>query len=483
MNDNWIEIVDTLKPYIYNNSTEVKYQQEIENCLKFLGWRSSNKTMQSQVSINIGNRNSLRPDIILFKENKPVLPIEIKRPCNTCKGSQKSQLQSYMRQLRLNIGLYVGENMQLYYDNPDDLDDPICVFVAELDKENKNGIVLCDLLSYGRFEINKIEEFCKEHYNQIIARNNFQQRFRDFFSDDDANKNILSLLKEKFIKEGFDADVVENELSKLSIVTNWNNNINNTSLSSPSNAPKDNPNTANTQYSFDGVRYYNKRRFVIELIKYYVSTNEGITFNDLQTEFPPEIHSKALGVVQTLQSVRERISSQPDIEKRYFLNENDIIRLDDNTQVVVTNQWDYHHFPAFLSNARKLYQIHCGLNKTNCPTTVLLTQNNTNTKKPTTKLRLVINDNDIIMEDTSVSTFISFIEKVGTSKVASLGLYGRKETLLLSNEISNEYHMFQHAVSNGYYLFSNYSTMNLKKLIENIADRLSIRVNVEIIEK
>ena len=87
------------------------------------------------------------------------------------------------------------------------------------------------------------------------------------------------------------------------------------------------------------------------------------------------------------------------------------------------------------------------------------------------------------MEDTSVSTFISFIEKVGTSKVASLGLYGRKETLLLSNEISNEYHMFQHAVSNGYYLFSNYSTMNLKKLIENIADRLSIRVNVEIIEK
>ncbi len=54
MNENWIEIVTTLQPYIKCNSTETKYQQEIENCLKFLGWRSSNKTMQSQVTIPIG---------------------------------------------------------------------------------------------------------------------------------------------------------------------------------------------------------------------------------------------------------------------------------------------------------------------------------------------------------------------------------------------------------------------------------------------
>ena len=40
MNDNWIEIVETLQPHVKYNSTELKYQQEIENCLKFLGWRS-----------------------------------------------------------------------------------------------------------------------------------------------------------------------------------------------------------------------------------------------------------------------------------------------------------------------------------------------------------------------------------------------------------------------------------------------------------
>ena len=66
MNDNWIEIVETLQPCIAGNFTELRYQQEIENCLKYLGWRSSNKTMQSQVTINIGNNNFIRPDIVLY---------------------------------------------------------------------------------------------------------------------------------------------------------------------------------------------------------------------------------------------------------------------------------------------------------------------------------------------------------------------------------------------------------------------------------
>ena len=38
MIDNWIEIVETLQQCMRGNLKEAKYQQEIENCLKFLGW-------------------------------------------------------------------------------------------------------------------------------------------------------------------------------------------------------------------------------------------------------------------------------------------------------------------------------------------------------------------------------------------------------------------------------------------------------------
>ena len=112
MNDNWIEIVETLQPYVKCNSTELKYQQEVENCLKFLGWRSSNKTMQSQLTLGFGAGNTLRPDIILYKNGTPVLPIEIKRPDNVCNDKHVGQLGNYMRQLKSNIGLYFGENIR-----------------------------------------------------------------------------------------------------------------------------------------------------------------------------------------------------------------------------------------------------------------------------------------------------------------------------------------------------------------------------------
>ena len=217
MNDNWIEIVETLQPYVKCNSTELKHQQEVENCLKFLGWRSSNKTMQSQLTLGFGAGNTLRPDIILYKNGTPVLPIEIKRPDNVCNDKQVGQLGNYMRQLKSNIGLYFGENIRFYYDNPDDLDNPICVFKVELCRNEPNGEMFCEIMSYEEFDVNKLEKFCEEYYNQIMAHNSLQLRLDEFLSVDKANMNVIALIKDKFVKEGFDRDTVEEELDKLDI--------------------------------------------------------------------------------------------------------------------------------------------------------------------------------------------------------------------------------------------------------------------------
>ena len=179
MNENWPEIVETLIPYFETNSVEGDYQREIENCLKFLGWKKTNGTMVSQYTLPIGNSNSIRPDIVLWRKNEhdtqsPVLPIEIKRPSNIRNERQENQLMSYMRQLKLNVGLYIGEKIQLYYDIPNDGENPICVFTAEIKKEDTNGSIICDLLSYDKFNLEKIETFCNEQYKKIQARNNLE---------------------------------------------------------------------------------------------------------------------------------------------------------------------------------------------------------------------------------------------------------------------------------------------------------------------
>lgn len=482
MNDNWIEIVETLQPYVKCSSTEPKYQQEIENCLKFLGWRSSNKTMQSQVTINIGHKNSIRPDIVLYKNGIPVLPIEIKRPNNICNIKQESQLMSYMRQLRLNIGLYIGENIQLYYDNPNDFDSPISVFKVEFCEDDANGDVFCEMLSYVKFDITSLEDFCKERYNQIIARNNLQQRLNEFFFSGNAIKNIITLIKEKFTKEGFEDEVLNAELSKLDINVNWKENLNLSQvIVASSSALEDTDKNQDAYFSFDGIIFHCKRRFVLELIKYYVRNNPNVSLEELERQFPAELHTKSLGVIRTLSSVKERIISRPDLQKRYFLKENEIITLSDGTKVVVNNQWGTL-FPRFLKKAKSLYHVTSRADK-NGVVNILVAENESLHKRPASKLRLSYGDGSIIMEHDSVSTFKVFIENIGVARVAALNMRGRKNTPLVSKQLSEEYRKFQHPMSNGYFLLLNHSTESLKRLVEEIALKLNIVVSVDIVPK
>ena len=74
--NNWNEIVDILSSNI--DISEGIYQREIVACLRMLGWRSKEGTLKEQVTLHIGINNSIRPDIVLYKDNQPVLPIEIK---------------------------------------------------------------------------------------------------------------------------------------------------------------------------------------------------------------------------------------------------------------------------------------------------------------------------------------------------------------------------------------------------------------------
>lgn len=231
MNENWDEIAETLSRYSTTNYKEVDYQHEIEGCLKILGWKTTNGTMRSQETIQIGNANSIRPDIILYREDTqgqqvPVLPIEIKRPNNTHKERQEMQLMSYMRQLRLNTGLYIGENIRLYYDSPNDREKAICILTASINRNDKNGETICNILDYKQFDIRKLDEYCSDLYQKIQARNNLHKRMSEFLSPERAQDNIFMLIREKLREEGFDNAAINDELSEIKLNVITGNTIN-----------------------------------------------------------------------------------------------------------------------------------------------------------------------------------------------------------------------------------------------------------------
>lgn len=374
MNEIWIEIVESLQTCYKENTSEKEYQHEIENCLKILGWKKSNGTMESQYTLQIGSSNTIRPDLLLRKVNtngelQAVLPIEIKRPQNTYNDRYANQLTSYMRQLRLNVGLFIGENIQFYYDVPNNMDKPVKVLTINIDRNDNNGELLCNILTYENFKLNKLEEFCEEQYQKIQAQNNLRQRLSEYLSTENAQNNIKSLLKSKFMNEGFDEKNIDFELNNIEISIQHSKKENTVVSYIPNQIhthvnitqqSDDQTNTRDTsKFSFDNTNFYGKRKFVLELIKSYINKHSQITFDELRTVFPDELHSKSRGVVRLLSDINSQMVQKPDLKKRYFLKPEEIITLANGEKIVVNNQWGDISFPNFLKRAKQLYPITC----------------------------------------------------------------------------------------------------------------------------
>ena len=165
---------------------------------------------------------------------------------------------------------------------------------------------------------------------------------------------IKSILRSHLILLGYEVKEIDDELGRYSY--NW--------ALSDGNQVKDNIpenesiNTLDTtRFSFDGGRtFYNKRLFVLNVIRKYVNEHPNITIDELEDVFPSSISSKKRGVIRPLSVVKEWIKGSPDVAKRYFMKEDEIITLRDGTKIVVHNQWGTR-FPAFLDIAIKLYDV------------------------------------------------------------------------------------------------------------------------------
>ena len=85
--------------------------------------------------------------------------IEIKQPNIPLNSRFQQQLFSYMRQLKLEYGILIGQGIQIFYDG--DLakqEDPILLETIKFTKDNEKGLKF-------------VEIFAKENFNQESLRN------------------------------------------------------------------------------------------------------------------------------------------------------------------------------------------------------------------------------------------------------------------------------------------------------------------------
>lgn len=112
-----------------------------------------------------------------------------------------------------------------------------------------------------------------------------------------------------------------------------------------------------TRYSFEGGQFLSKRRFVLEVVKYYVRCHPNISYESLIRVFPASLNSnKSNGVLKRYNDVIKQIALNPDVSNRFFLKEDEIIELSSGMKVVVHNQWG-EDFGNFLNVAASFYDV------------------------------------------------------------------------------------------------------------------------------
>ena len=371
MRENWEEIIYVLQTDFKVGMLENKFRDDIAYCLRILGWKPYNGSVRREVSLPIGNNNSIRPDFVLHKDSKEI-PIEVKRPGNDCNERQEKQLLSYMRQLKSNVGIYIGSDIRFFYDDPNDSADAICVYKIEFDENDDKGITFCELLSYDSFDKEYFELFCKDQYDRINYQEKLKNRIDDFFSDSDFDSNIKNLIADLFVKEGFDKNEVEKELSGIYIDVSRNlkkyttvSTVDTVVIKQRQYQVSDNSGKYEEEFSLDGRNYCGIGRFVLAVVNKYIEDNPHITFEKLEGKFN-SYTSRA--VVRIYDEIVKLSKTNEDIQRRFFIK--NPIRLNDGIKIVVDNQWGNNNncrkrFQEFLEHINKFYSYYRRDKRTN----------------------------------------------------------------------------------------------------------------------
>ena len=338
---------------------EDPYQDLIEQGLRVLNWSKPKGEICPKERIKIGSHNKLEPDITLKINERSVFVIEVKRPRNKLNEDQRLQLVSYMRQRRVPFGLYIGDRIALFYD--DSTNEPTEVWSLNIDSEADEGWRFVDFFARGSFNEERLDIFCKERMNEIHT----SMGLRDITGKlaEDGGDAILKEMVEHYLvgMKRYDNGLVTKLLNRYKFIAQQleqkededdnagiENEIGQQShyvLVKQPRSKNGSNGRDNTKYSIDGgTNYFGKNRIVREIIIRYLELHPKLTFRQLEQIFPDEMQG-SYGVVRSLDELHEMEHDRKDLETRYLMKEEELLKTADGVRFAVCNQWGAYNIP------------------------------------------------------------------------------------------------------------------------------------------
>lgn len=354
----WQEFCYDLIEARKNDVLEYQYQDIVESNLRQLGWSKVRGEICPKERINVGSHNQIEPDITIKISNQPVFVIELKRPNNVISSRQEQQLLSYMRLRKISFGLYIGNEIRLYYDTNDDL--PTMVWRTEITLDAKGGEDFVDYFSHDTFNRQRIEDLCWSKAKEIKSDQIMADFKRALSSNQDTT--IKQILKDYFVEmKRCDKNIVDGILNGLCFSVMPNNQSSNNSvlpnmqtsgiIVSRKSTQKSNRDT--TKYSLDGGKnYFGKGKFVREIVAHFIKQNPSLTYNQLVQVFPDNLQG-SYGVLRTIRDISDSSHDGKDLKTRYVMADDLILTSSDGIRFVVSNQWGKYNFTNILELLKK----------------------------------------------------------------------------------------------------------------------------------
>ena len=209
----WNKVVGLFK----QNQTqeEFKLQQLWENIFKeLLCYKSLDNEIDTQRKIHLGSTERVIPDIILRKDNKDIAVIELKRGSVASNDKYKQQLFSYLKQLKLDIGVLITNKIQLFlYDYKKVDSEQMCVEIDFI-IDSVNGQKFIELFNRNSFNIDLLKEF-------VEGDSKRKEELLKLKSEITENK-IKEILSDYYKNNGYNALVVDEFINNVLIRVEYN---------------------------------------------------------------------------------------------------------------------------------------------------------------------------------------------------------------------------------------------------------------------
>ena len=209
--EKWNEICFHLFENIKSDISERDYENNVIKALTVLEWKEFSGNVEIRPSIRIGANNRITPDFVIrSNDEERLFVIEIKQPNLPLNSNFQQQLFSYMRQLKLEYGILIGQRIQIFYDGFSGQENPILLENIEFKRENKKAIEFVNVFSKSTFNKTSLENYKSKSLERIKRKNN-SKKLKEKILTDSFQEKVRELIKQEFLKE-YDDNLIENIL-------------------------------------------------------------------------------------------------------------------------------------------------------------------------------------------------------------------------------------------------------------------------------